>query len=136
MDAESGSRALSAVNDLLELLRLAQGAAERLEHEVYGPSFQQAELIAQNFLANGRPLFNEKAYQILTDQGKKDQADRYLYSKAGDVLPLRFPPENRRRPRLPGFEQSPFKYTFDLQITLRRPAGERAPTPCAGALAS
>ena len=48
---------------------------------------QQAELIAENFLANGRPLFNEKAYQILTDQGKKDQADRYLYSKAPEVLP-------------------------------------------------
>ena len=48
---------------------------------------QQAELIAENFLANGRPLFNEKAYQILTDQGKKDQADRYLYAKAPDVLP-------------------------------------------------
>jgi spermidine/putrescine-binding protein len=48
---------------------------------------QQAELIAENFLVNGRPLFNEKAYKILTDQGKKDQADRYLYGKAGDVLP-------------------------------------------------
>ena len=48
---------------------------------------QQAELIAENFLANGRPLFNEKAYGILKDQGKQDQADRYLYSKAGDVLP-------------------------------------------------
>ena len=43
---------------------------------------QQAELIAENFLANGRPLFNEKAYKLLTDQGKQDQADRYLYSKA------------------------------------------------------
>jgi spermidine/putrescine transport system substrate-binding protein len=48
---------------------------------------QQAELIAENFLANGRPLFNEKAYKLLTDQGKQDQADRYLYSKAPDVLP-------------------------------------------------
>ena len=48
---------------------------------------QQAELIAENFLVNGRPLFNEKAYKVLTDQGKKDQADRYLYGKAGDVLP-------------------------------------------------
>jgi putative spermidine/putrescine transport system substrate-binding protein/spermidine/putrescine transport system substrate-binding protein len=48
---------------------------------------QQAELIAENFLVNGRPLFNEKAYQLLTDQGKKDQADRYLYSKAPEVLP-------------------------------------------------
>jgi spermidine/putrescine-binding protein len=48
---------------------------------------QQAELIAENFLVNGRPLFNEKAYKLLTDQGKKDQADRYLYQKAPDVLP-------------------------------------------------
>jgi hypothetical protein len=47
MDAESGSRALSAVNDLMELLRLAQSAADRLEHEVHGPSYEQAELIAR-----------------------------------------------------------------------------------------
>jgi len=36
---------------------------------------QQAELIAENFLVNGRPLFNEKAYTLLVNQGKKDQAD-------------------------------------------------------------
>jgi spermidine/putrescine-binding protein len=47
---------------------------------------QQAELIAENFLVNGRPLFNEKAYQLLVDQGKKDQADRYLWTQAEDVL--------------------------------------------------
>jgi small-conductance mechanosensitive channel len=47
MDPESGSRALSAVNDLIELLRLAQSAADRLEHEVHGPSYEQADLIAQ-----------------------------------------------------------------------------------------
>jgi hypothetical protein len=48
MDAESGSRALNAVNDLLELLRLAQSAADRLEHEVYGVSYEHAELIARD----------------------------------------------------------------------------------------
>ena len=47
MDAESGSRALSAINDLCELLRLALGAAERLEQEVHGPSFEHADLIAR-----------------------------------------------------------------------------------------
>jgi hypothetical protein len=47
---------------------------------------QQAELIAENFLVHGRPLFNEKAYQILVDQGKQDQLDRYLYGKAEEVL--------------------------------------------------
>lgn len=48
MDAESGSRALTAANDLVELLRLAHGAAERLEQEVYGPSFEHADLIARD----------------------------------------------------------------------------------------
>jgi hypothetical protein len=48
MDAESGSRALSAVNDVVELLRLALGAAERLEQEVHGPAFEHADLIARD----------------------------------------------------------------------------------------
>src|SRR4051812_12815353 len=47
MDPESGSRALGAVNDLMELLRLAQSAADRLEHEVHGASYEQADLIAR-----------------------------------------------------------------------------------------
>jgi len=50
MDAESGSRALSAAADLVELLRMALSAAERLEQEVYGPSFEHADLIARDVL--------------------------------------------------------------------------------------
>ena len=45
MDAQSGSRALSAANDLVEMLRLAQSAAERVAQEVYGSAFEHAELI-------------------------------------------------------------------------------------------
>jgi hypothetical protein len=45
MDAEAGSRALNAANDLVELLRLAQAAAERVAQEVYGVSYEHAELI-------------------------------------------------------------------------------------------
>ncbi|HYD56319.1 MAG TPA: hypothetical protein VEB41_05385 [Burkholderiales bacterium] len=48
MDAESGSRALSAVNDLVELLRLAQSSAERVEHEVHGPAYEVTDLIARD----------------------------------------------------------------------------------------
>ena len=48
MDAESGSRALSAINDLVELLRLAMSAAERVEQEVHGPTFEHADLIARD----------------------------------------------------------------------------------------
>jgi hypothetical protein len=47
MDPDSASRALNAVNDLIELLRLAQSAADRLEREVYGASYEQADLIAR-----------------------------------------------------------------------------------------
>lgn len=47
MDPESSSRALSAVNDLVELMSLAQSAADRVEHEVHGPSYEEADLIAR-----------------------------------------------------------------------------------------
>jgi hypothetical protein len=45
MDGQSGSRALGAVSDLVELLRLAQASAERIAQEVYGASYEHAELI-------------------------------------------------------------------------------------------
>jgi hypothetical protein len=47
VDPESSSRALGAVNDLVELLRLAQKAAERVEHEVHGPSYEMTDVIAR-----------------------------------------------------------------------------------------
>ncbi len=46
---------------------------------------EQAENIAANFLAQGRPLFNEAAYKILVNSGEKDRADRYLYNKPETV---------------------------------------------------
>jgi hypothetical protein len=48
MDGESGSRILHAANDLIELLRLAQSATDRLEHEVHGVAYEQADLIARD----------------------------------------------------------------------------------------
>src|SRR5258706_9473160 len=48
MDPEAGSRALSACHDLIELLRLAQCAAERIAQEVYGVSFEHATLIERD----------------------------------------------------------------------------------------
>jgi len=48
VNAESDSRALSAVDDLFELLRLAHGAVQRLAHELHGPSFEHAELIERD----------------------------------------------------------------------------------------
>jgi hypothetical protein len=48
MDAEAGSRALGASGDLVDLLRLAHEAVERVAQEVYGASFEHAELIARD----------------------------------------------------------------------------------------
>jgi spermidine/putrescine-binding protein len=42
---------------------------------------ESAEWIAQNFLEYGRPLFNEKAYKLLVDQGQQERADKYLYNQ-------------------------------------------------------
>ncbi|HEV8686674.1 MAG TPA: ABC transporter substrate-binding protein [Gaiellaceae bacterium] len=49
---------------------------------------EQAPYIAQNFITNGRPLFNEKAYKLLVNQGHKDRADRLLYSKPEKALEM------------------------------------------------
>jgi spermidine/putrescine-binding protein len=47
-----------------------------------------ASYIAQNFLKNGRPLFNERAYKILVDQGHKDRADLYHYNDPEKALQM------------------------------------------------
>jgi spermidine/putrescine-binding protein len=55
------------------------------QHQDAFPTFinamEQAPWIAKNFLAKGRPLFNEKAYKILVNTGHKEQADRFFYNK-------------------------------------------------------
>jgi spermidine/putrescine transport system substrate-binding protein len=43
-------------------------------------AMEQAPYIAQNFLTNGRPLFNEKAYKILVNNGHKERADKFFYN--------------------------------------------------------
>ncbi|HYG54624.1 MAG TPA: hypothetical protein VD965_04960 [Burkholderiales bacterium] len=48
MDGASGSRALHAANDLVELLRLTQGTLERVQNEVVGPAYEQADAMARD----------------------------------------------------------------------------------------
>ncbi len=40
----------------------------------------QTSFAALNFIKNGRPMFNEKAYKLLVNQGKKELADRFHYN--------------------------------------------------------
>ncbi len=49
---------------------------------------EQSNYIAQNFLTNGRPLFNEKSFKILVDQGHKDRAERLLYNQPEKALEM------------------------------------------------
>ncbi|MDX6511194.1 MAG: spermidine/putrescine transport system substrate-binding protein [Gaiellaceae bacterium] len=51
-------------------------------------AMQQADWIAKNFLTNGRPLFNEKAYKLLVDQGHGDRAKRLLYNQPEKALQM------------------------------------------------
>jgi len=66
-----------------------KGGANQALVKPYLEAGAQAEFVAQNFIDNGRPLWNEKAYGLLVNAGKKDQADRYLYNKPELALKMR-----------------------------------------------
>ncbi len=51
-------------------------------------AMQQAPWIAKNFITNGRPLFNEKAYKILVNSGHGDRARRQYYNKPENALKM------------------------------------------------
>jgi spermidine/putrescine-binding protein len=56
--------------------------------EAFINRMEQASWIAKNFLANGRPLFNEKAYKILVNTGHKERADAFFYNKPETPLKM------------------------------------------------
>lgn len=56
--------------------------------EKFENAMQQAPWIAKNFITNGRPLFNEKAYKILVNQGHGDRARRQYYNKPENALKM------------------------------------------------
>ncbi|MGE5639222.1 MAG: hypothetical protein ACM30H_03945, partial [Clostridia bacterium] len=89
MDAESGSRILSAANDLVELLRLAQGATDRLEKDLFGASYEQADLIAREIhrmrrqaeklkLECERLVSREETATVQRGHPLRRAADRYI----------------------------------------------------------
>jgi len=51
-------------------------------------AMQQAPWIAKNFVTNGRPLFNEKAYKLLVNGGHGDRARRQYYNKPENALKM------------------------------------------------
>ena len=63
-----------------------KGGANTKLIKPYLEKAEVAENIAANFMAYGRPLFNEQAYKVLVNQGQKERADRYLYNEAEATL--------------------------------------------------
>jgi spermidine/putrescine transport system substrate-binding protein len=59
---------------------LLKGSHNKSAFPKFLNAMEQAPWIAKNFLANGRPLFNEKAYKILVNTGHKERADRFFYN--------------------------------------------------------
>src|ERR671936_457913 len=59
---------------------MLKGSHHKDRFEKFINAMEQAPWIAKNFLANGRPLFNEKAYKILVNTGHKERADRFFYN--------------------------------------------------------
>ena len=46
----------------------------------------QTAFAAKNFIKNGRPMFNEKAYKLLVNQGYKHRADLFHYNEPERIL--------------------------------------------------
>jgi hypothetical protein len=91
MDGASGSRTLGAANDLVELLRLAQSAAERLEQETFGPQFEHAELIARDM-----QRLRRSAEKLQADVGRFVSREESETASRGH--PLRRQSDRRTRP--------------------------------------
>ena len=60
---------------------LLKESKNQASFEKFINAMEQAPYIAQNFLTNGRPLFNEKAYKILVNGGHKERADKFFYNQ-------------------------------------------------------
>jgi spermidine/putrescine transport system substrate-binding protein len=60
---------------------LVKKSANRDAFTRFVNAMETPEWTAKIFLKNGHPMLNEKAYKVLVDMGKKDQADRALYNE-------------------------------------------------------
>jgi spermidine/putrescine-binding protein len=68
--------------------QIVRASTHRNRFEQFMNAMAQPQWIAQNFLANGRPLFNEKSYKWLTDHGYKERADLLFYNQPERALQM------------------------------------------------
>jgi spermidine/putrescine-binding protein len=68
--------------------QIVKASAHRNRFNQFMNAMAQGHWIAQNFLVNGRPLFNEKAYKWLVDHGYKHRADLLFYNDPERALKM------------------------------------------------
>lgn len=88
MDAHSANRAVTAVNELIELLHLAQSAADRLEHEVHGPAYEHYERLAAELRRLRRAAEGLKASteRLVSREQSADAARGHPLRRAADRI--------------------------------------------------
>lgn len=72
----------------IEVEMMLAGAPNAARVPAYLDAAASAEASAAAFLRDGRPLFNERAYQLLVDAGHGARADRYLYDRPEVALDM------------------------------------------------
>jgi spermidine/putrescine-binding protein len=72
----------------IEAEMVVAGAPNAVRVPAYLDAAAAAEAAAAAFLADGRPLFNERAYRLLVDSGHGARADRYLYDRPEVALEM------------------------------------------------
>ena len=68
--------------------QMVKASSHKNRFEQFLNAMEQAPWVAQNFIANGRPLFNEKAYKMLVNQGQKERADLLYYNQPERALQM------------------------------------------------
>jgi spermidine/putrescine-binding protein len=68
--------------------QMVKASAHKNRFDQFLNGMEQANWVAQNFLVNGRPLFNEKAYKLLVNQGHKERADLLWYNQPERALQM------------------------------------------------
>jgi spermidine/putrescine-binding protein len=68
--------------------QMVKASKNKSSFEKFIDTAEQAPWIAKNFLTNGRPLFNEKSWKILVNQGHGDRAKRLLYNQPEKALKM------------------------------------------------
>src|SRR6266436_3363042 len=68
--------------------QIVKASKNKAVFEKFINTTEQAPWIAKNFLTNGRPLFNEKAWKLLVNQGHGDRAKRLLYNQPEKALQM------------------------------------------------